>query len=120
MTPDAFASLPVADATASATGRVVTTIEYKVACENQARFERLMQATKRSRTGGGARGWRLMHDAVDVTLFTEIFFDGSWTEMHRRVQRSVVHDRVLRDQRHALHVGPDEPRVRVFSEVIRG
>jgi MFS family permease len=120
LTPDAFASLPVTDANASVPGRVVTTIEYKVACENHAQFERLMQDTMRSRAGCGARGWRLMRDAVDVTLFTETFFDVSWTEMRRRVQRSVVHDRLLRDQRHALHIGPDKPRVRIFSDVIRG
>ncbi|MCJ0765509.1 MFS transporter [Variovorax terrae] len=114
ITPDAFQPVAGGPVATAASGRVFTTIEYRVAARDHAEFCGLMQATRKSRLRSGALGWKLLRDAADSTHFVEAFSDVSWTEMRRRMQRSVAHDKALRDRRHALHMCPGKPRVRIL------
>lgn len=96
-------------------GRVVTTIEYRVDPLRAEAFVDVMQQTRRARLSEGALGWELLHDIGEPARFVEEIVDESWTEHLRRFQRATVADIALRERRLAFHQGDDPPAVTRYA-----
>ncbi len=102
------------------TGRVVLTIEYRIDPARADEFKALMQASRRSRLRHGALSWELLHDIHEPNVYVEQIVDESWTEHLRRFDRITTADALLRDRKHALHIGSEPPVVkrRVIESVL--
>jgi len=94
------------------TGRVVLTIEYRIDPARADEFKALMQASRRSRLRHGALSWELLHDIHEPDIYVEQIVDESWTEHLRRFDRITTADALLRDRKHALHIGSEPPVVK--------
>ena len=93
-------------------GRVMLTIEYRVAPERAAAFRALMlDEGRRSRLRQGALSWELLHDMNEPGRFVELVVDESWADHLRRVERASAADAALRERRLAFHIAPDPPKV---------
>jgi len=95
-------------------GPVLVTIEYRVAPENLAEFRRIMILVRERRLRDGARRWRLYQDAQDPQRLIELFRVDSWAEHLRQHQRTTVQDRNIEAAAHALHQGPDRPKIQHY------
>lgn len=92
-------------------GKVVTTIEYRIDPEYGATFCALMQESRRSRLRQGALSWQLLHDIEDPGRYVEQIVDESWTEHLRRFERMTAADVALHERKRGLHVGALPPVV---------
>jgi len=97
-------------------GRVIVTVEYRVAERDQAEFARAMQEVRRIRRRDGARRWMLMQDMGDPELWVERFHSPSWVEHLRRYHRFTVSDQEIERRATAFHRGEGPPRVRHLLE----
>jgi hypothetical protein len=97
-------------------GRVIVTIEYRVAELDQAAFGRAMQELRRIRRRDGARRWMLMQDMSQPELWVERFHSPSWIEHQRRYHRFTVADQEIERRAIAFHRGDGPPRVRHLLE----
>jgi hypothetical protein len=97
-------------------GRVIVTIEYRVAEQDQAAFGRAMRELQRIRRRDGARRWMLMQDMSQPELWLERFHSPSWVEHQRRYHRFTVADEEIARRVTAFHRGEGPPRVRHLLE----
>ncbi|HEU4628027.1 MAG TPA: MFS transporter [Steroidobacteraceae bacterium] len=97
-------------------GRVIVTIEYRVAEKDQAAFAQAMRELQRIRRRDGARRWMLMQDLSDPEIWVERFHSPSWVEHQRRYHRFTVADQEIERRAHAFHRGDGPPRVRHLLE----
>jgi MFS family permease len=97
-------------------GRVIVTIEYRVAEEDQAAFGQAMRELQRIRRRDGARRWMLMQDMSQPELWLERFHSPSWVEHQRRYHRFTVADEEIARRVVAFHRGEGPPRVRHLLE----
>jgi MFS family permease len=95
-------------------GPVMVTLEYRIDPVRSAEFVALMQETRRARLRQGALSWGLFKDSAERGRYIEYFVDENWVEHQRRLERFSAADAVLRDQRLALHLGPEPPLLRRF------
>lgn len=68
-------------------GPVVVTIEYDIAPDKAAKFQRCMRKMERERRRNGALSWVLVQDSSNPRHWLEIFMDESWLEHLRHHQR---------------------------------
>ncbi|MNZ76002.1 hypothetical protein D3C78_944950 [compost metagenome] len=68
-------------------GPVLVTVEYHIAPEYAAEFQRAMGELELVRRRNGALSWGLMQDSSNPRLWLEFFFDESWLEHLRHHQR---------------------------------
>jgi MFS family permease len=92
-------------------GPVLVTIEYRIDPNRTDEFLSVMRASRANRLQKGALSWGLFHDVADPARYLEYFLDESWADHLRRFDRMTAADLDLRARRHALHLGPDEPKV---------
>ncbi len=97
-------------------GRVIVTVEYRVAERDQAAFTQAMQEVRRIRRRDGARRWMLMQDLSEPELWVERFHSPSWVEHLRRYHRFTVADQEIERRALAFHHGSTPPRVRHLLE----
>jgi hypothetical protein len=97
-------------------GRVVVTVEYRVAEQDHAAFSQAMQEVRRIRRRDGARRWVLMQDMAEPELWVERFHSPSWVEHLRRYHRFTVADQEIERRAVALHRGESPPRIRHLLE----
>src|SRR5207244_2070814 len=97
-------------------GRVIVTVEYRVAERDQAEFARAMQEVRRIRRRDGARRWMLMQDMGDPEIWLERFHSPSWVEHLRRYHRFTVSDQEIERRAIAFHRGEGPPRIRHLLE----
>ena len=62
----------------------------------------------------GALSWGLFRDTAVPGRYLEYFVDENWIEHLRRLERFTAADVGLREQRLALHIGAEPPRVQRF------
>ncbi|MCJ0762233.1 MFS transporter [Variovorax terrae] len=111
LTPSRVFKVPVAADTPPESGRVQTTIEYRVAPADAEAFRALMQESRRSRMRQGALYWALLNDMNDPDRYVEQVVDESWTEHLRRFDRVTAADVALRDRKLEFHIGSAPPVV---------
>jgi MFS family permease len=97
-------------------GRVIVTVEYRVAESDQAAFAQAMQEVRRIRRRDGARRWMLMQDLTEPELWVERFHSPSWVEHLRRYHRFTVADQDIERRALAFHRGDTPPRIRHLLE----
>ena len=97
-------------------GRVVVTVQYRIAREDHAAFVRAMQEVRRVRRRDGARRWMLMQDMNEPDVWVERFHSPSWVEHLRRYHRFTVADQEIERRAFAFHRGDEQPKVRHFLE----
>lgn len=97
-------------------GRVIVTVEYRVAEPDHAAFAQAMQEVRRIRRRDGARRWMLMQDLSDPQLWVERFHSPSWVEHLRRYHRFTVSDQEIERRAVAFHKGENPPRIRHLLE----
>jgi MFS family permease len=97
-------------------GRVIVTVEYRVAEQDHAAFAQAMQEVRRIRRRDGARRWMLMQDLSDPQLWVERFHSPSWVEHLRRYHRFTVADQEIERRAIAFHRGESPPKVRHLIE----
>jgi MFS family permease len=97
-------------------GRVIVTVEYRVAEKDHAAFAQAMQEVRRIRRRDGARRWMLMQDLSDPELWVERFHSPSWVEHLRRYHRFTVADQEIERRAIAFHRGASPPKVRHLIE----
>ncbi|MEJ0034584.1 MAG: MFS transporter [Gammaproteobacteria bacterium] len=97
-------------------GRVITTVTYRVAAENHAGFVRAMQEVRRIRRRDGARRWMLMQDMTEPEVWVERFHSPSWVEHVRRYHRFTVSDQEIERRALAFHRGAEPPKFRHLLE----
>ncbi|HSW04066.1 MFS transporter [Aquabacterium sp.] len=95
-------------------GPVMVTLEYRIAPERVREFVQVMQQTRRARLRQGALSWGLFRDSAEAGHYIEYFVDENWVEHQRRLERFSASDAALRDQRLALHLGPEPPALRRY------
>jgi len=97
-------------------GRVIVTVEYRVAEHDQLAFAKAMQELRRIRRRDGARRWMLMQDMSEPELWVERFHSPSWVEHLRRYHRFTVADQEIERRAVAFHRGDTPPKVRHLLE----
>jgi MFS family permease len=97
-------------------GRVIVTVEYRVAEKDHPAFAQAMQEVRRIRRRDGARRWMLMQDLSDPELWVERFHSPSWVEHLRRYHRFTVADQEIERRAIAFHRGDSPPKVRHLLE----
>ena len=97
-------------------GRVITTVEYRVAVNDHAAFAQAMQEVRRIRRRDGARRWMLMQDMSEPEIWVERFHSPSWVEHLRRYHRFTVADQEIERRALAFHRGDSPPRIRHLLE----
>ena len=97
-------------------GRVIVTVEYRIAGGDQPEFAQAMQEVRRIRRRDGARRWMLMQDLDDPELWVERFHSPSWVEHLRRYHRFTVADQEIERRAVAFHRGERPPKVRHLLE----
>ena len=95
-------------------GPVMVTIEYLIDPARAEAFAEVMQATRQARLRQGVLSWGLFRDTTHPGRHVEYFVDESWTEHQRRLARFTAADAGLREQRLALHIGDEPPRVQRY------
>jgi MFS family permease len=93
-------------------GRVVVSIEYRVAREAAGAFADAMRQLGRIRQRNGARRWTLMVDVAEPELWVERYESPSWLDYLRLRYRGTVSDRAAWERARAFHRGDAPPRVR--------
>jgi MFS family permease len=97
-------------------GRVIVTVQYRIAREDHAAFVRAMQEVRRVRRRDGARRWMLLQDMNDPDVWVERFHSPSWVEHLRRYHRFTVADQEIERRAFAFHRGEEPPKVRHLLE----
>lgn len=97
-------------------GRVITTVEYRVPERDHAAFAQAMQEVQRIRRRDGARRWMLMQDMNEPEIWLERFHSPSWVEHLRRYHRFTVADQEIERRAVAFHRGENPPKVRHLLE----
>jgi len=97
-------------------GRIVTTVTYRVAAQDQAAFVQAMQEVRRIRRRDGARRWMLMQDISEPEIWIERFHSPSWVEHVRRYHRFTVADQEIERRALSFHRGAEPPRIRHLLE----
>ena len=97
-------------------GRVVVTVQYRIAREDHTAFVRAMQEVRRVRRRDGARHWMLMQDMNEPDVWVERFHSPSWVEHLRRYHRFTVADQDIERRAFAFHRGEEPPKVRHLLE----
>jgi len=97
-------------------GRVVVTVEYRVAAQDQPGFVQAMQEVRRIRRRDGARRWMLLQDMSEPELWIERFHSPSWVEHLRRYHRFTVADLDIERRAMAYHRGSGPPKLRHLLE----
>lgn len=97
-------------------GRVVVTVEYRVAEQDQPGFVRAMQELRRIRRRDGARRWMLLQDMAEPQVWVERFHSPSWVEHLRRYHRFTVADMEIERRAFAFHRGNEPPKIRYLLE----
>jgi predicted MFS family arabinose efflux permease len=97
-------------------GRIVTTVTYKVAAADHAAFAQAMQEVRRIRRRDGARRWMLMQDISEPETWIERFHSPSWVEHVRRYHRFTVADQEIERRALSFHRGAEPPRIRHLLE----
>jgi MFS family permease len=97
-------------------GRVVVTVEYRVAGRDQPQFVQAMQEVRRIRRRDGARRWMLLQDMNEPELWIERFHSPSWVEHLRRYHRFTVADVEIERRALTFHRGDAAPKVRHLLE----
>ncbi|HEY1282950.1 MAG TPA: MFS transporter [Steroidobacteraceae bacterium] len=97
-------------------GRVIVTVQYRIAREDHRAFVRAMQEVRRVRRRDGARRWMLMQDMNEPDVWVERFHSPSWVEHLRRYHRFTVADQEIERRAFAFHRGEEPPKVRHLLE----
>jgi MFS family permease len=97
-------------------GRVIVTVQYRIAAEDQAAFVRAMQEVRRVRRRDGARRWMLMQDMNEPDVWVERFHSPNWVEHLRRYHRFTVADLEIERRALAFHRGQAPPKIRHLLE----
>ncbi|MBA3564561.1 MAG: MFS transporter [Gammaproteobacteria bacterium] len=97
-------------------GPVVVTIEYRIREEDVLEFLSAMADRKRIRRRDGARRWSLLRDLSEPDLWIERYHSPTWLDYVRQNQRVTQDDAAVWERIHALHLGPEKPRVRRLIE----
>lgn len=95
-------------------GPVMVTVDYQIDPARSGEFAEVMRLTRGARLRQGALSWGLFRDPMVPGRYIEYFVDASWLDHLRRNQRITADDESLREQRLALHVGTEPPRVQRF------
>jgi quinol monooxygenase YgiN len=95
-------------------GPVMVTVEYLIDPQRAEEFSRIMERTRRARLRQGALSWGLFRDTGQPGRIVEYFVDENWLEHQRRLERFTAFDAELREQRLALHLGPEPPVTRRY------
>src|SRR5690606_18010961 len=97
-------------------GPVVVTAEYRIREAAVLAFLAAIAERRRIRRRDGARHWTLLRDLEDPELWIERFDCATWLDYVRQAQRTTRDDAWVIDRLHALHQGPEGPRVRRLIE----
>jgi MFS family permease len=97
-------------------GRVITTVTYRIAPVDHAEFVLAMQEVRRIRRRDGARRWMLMQDMTEPETWVERFHSPSWVEHVRRYHRFTMADQEIERRAIALHRGAEPPKIRHLLE----
>jgi MFS family permease len=97
-------------------GRVITTVTYRIAPADHAEFVLAMQEVRRIRRRDGARRWMLMQDMTEPETWVERFHSPSWVEHVRRYHRFTMADQEIERRAIALHRGAEPPKIRHLLE----
>ena len=92
-------------------GPIAISVEYRIAKSDISAFLNEMHARRRMRVRDGARHWTLLRDLSDPELWVERYHVPTWLDYVRHNQRRTHEDAEHMDRVHALHRGPDRPRV---------
>ncbi len=95
-------------------GPVLITIEYLVDPTRSAEFDAVMAETRSARLRAGAVSWGLFEDTEQLGRFVEYFSCETWADYLRRFDRFTAADERLHQQRHALHIAEEPPRISRF------
>lgn len=91
---------------------VMTTIEYRVAPDNVARFLACMDELGQSRRRHGAFAWGVVEDTAQPGVFVEYFLETSWLQHLRHHERVGGPERALQEEIRALQADGAAPVVR--------
>lgn len=91
---------------------VMTTIEYRVAPDNAARFLACMDELGQSRRRHGAFAWGVVEDTAQPGVFVEYFLETSWLQHLRHHERVGGPERALQEEIRALQADGAAPVVR--------
>jgi predicted MFS family arabinose efflux permease len=79
-------------------GPIHVSVKYRVAKSNAEEFQRLMLQYAQRRKRDGVRGWSLVQDIDEPTLWVEAFRSPTWGDFLHRVSRILIADDMLREQ----------------------
>lgn len=97
-------------------GPIVVTVEYRIDPADRAAFADAMIEIRRIRRRDGARGWTLMQDMDEPTIWLERFHSPTWVEHQRRRLRHTMADRSAEQRVRAYHQGEGSPKLHLYLE----
>jgi MFS family permease len=92
-------------------GPAFVTVEYRVQPGHSEEFIEEMHNLEVIRRRDGATQWGLFRDGSTTDLYLEEFVVESWLEHLRQHERMTVSDLEVQARIHAMHLGPEAPRV---------
>lgn len=97
-------------------GPIVVTVAFHIDQADIPAFQVAMAERRRIRLRDGARGWSLLRDLEDPTIWIERYHSPTWTEYIRHNQRRTHTDADIGATLRALHRGPGQPVVHRMIE----
>ena len=94
-----------------AAGPVRISVDYQIPAEDYAAFTREIHLLEGVRLRGGAVRWGIYRDAADPEHLNETFLMESWLDFLRSRERLTAADQAIRERVHALHRGPEPPKI---------
>jgi MFS family permease len=104
--PETGAEIP-----AHTRGRVLVTIEYRIALTDRAAFRQAIHAMRHVRMRGGAINWAVYEDTRDPGRHLEVFALESWLDHLRQHEHFSANDHALHARVLAFHQGNNRPVV---------
>lgn len=97
-------------------GPIVVMVEYRIDAADRAAFADAMTEIRRIRRRDGARGWTLLQDMDEPTVWFERFHSPTWIEHQRRRLRHTMADRLAEQRVRAYHRGEGPPKLHLYLE----
>ena len=97
-------------------GPIMVMVDYVIEQPDVPEFLRLMRQRRAIRRRDGARGWALLRDLEQPSLWVESYHIATWDEYVRHNLRRTTSDAEVTVALRALHRGPGEPHVHRMIE----
>ena len=97
-------------------GPIMVMVDYEIDQKDVPRFLDLMVRRRNIRRRDGARGWALLRDLENPTMWSESYHIATWDDYVRHNMRRTKNDATVTEELRALHRGDGPPKIHRMIE----